>query len=183
MCVFDVGKLANGVPTLESAMNDANMVEYMVMANGRAVTRLTLKSGDSYVRYRFGGSGSNLARGLASLPETARPDARLVVLGAAEFLYVKLPNQELVVAINAAPVGGIPNFKVHTGPQALEMLKQVATEMLKDGGVPGGGPGHSGLTPEKRPATSPWVMPSLLGTVLAGCGLYFYRSRAKTHVE
>jgi len=181
---FDVAKLSNGAPTLERAMNDANTLEFMVKANGRDVTRLTLrKSGDSYVRYRFGGSGPNLARGLASLPETARPDARLVVLGAAEFLYVNLPNQELLVAINAVAVGGIPNFKVHAGPQALDMLKQVAKGMLKDGGVPGGGLGYPGATPENRPETFPWVMPSLLGTILAGGGLYFYRTRTKTRVH
>ncbi|MDB4894627.1 MAG: hypothetical protein JWN15_889 [Firmicutes bacterium] len=173
---FDATKLAADASTLESAMNDANMVEFMVKGNNRDVTRLTVRKTDAgYVRYRFGGSAPRLAQGLASLPASAKPDVRLVLMGAAEFLYVRLPNQELLIAINNVSVGGIPNFKVLTGTKALTMLSELAKGMMKDGAVPGGGLGAT--APQQRAATSPWAAPSLVTTIFASGGLYYYRIR------
>jgi hypothetical protein len=177
---LEIGKAAQKPATIGEALSDLGLVEFAVNANGRNVTRLTLrKSGDEFSRNGFGGSGEALARGLALLPAEARPEVKLVRFGPAEFLYMGLNKQELMVYLGPTPLHGIESHKVYTAAQILPQLQQLAQSMManagNDSGIEASRPGGS------RNAMGLVAM-SLVGAILlAGLGLYLQGRRAGSH--
>lgn len=177
---LDIGQVAQQPATIGEALYDLGLVEFAVNANGRNVTRLTMrKSGDQFSRYGFGGSGEALARGLALLPSAARPEVKLVRFGPAEFLYTGLNKQELMVYLGPTPLHGIDSHRVYPAAQILPQLKQLALAMRENADS------DSGIE-ESRPADSGSSM-GLLGLsgaavlMLGGLGLYLQRKRANAH--
>lgn len=132
---FDVNRLQAAATSLSEAMIDTGRVEFMVNSDGQSVTRLTVtKDGDDYRFFRFGGSGARLEKGLRALPDKAAVDARLVTLGAAEFLYVGTPGQELLVSIAPFKMGEIESTRVYRGDEVLPLLNESARIFMMSNG-------------------------------------------------
>lgn len=175
---FDITTLAQGSIPLIDAMTDSDLVEFSVLDADTAITRLTLKkSGDSYSRYRIGGSGESLARGLATLPPEARPLVRLVYLGRAEFLYVNLHGKEFLTSVNQRALPGIDNFRRYTVEEIRPKLQQIAAEILANPGLRGG-IGIGDGNPTSTPPTSSVGPVAVAGTLLLLGGYWLLRTRS-----
>lgn len=180
---FDVTKLSKGSNVLSDVMYDTNLVEFTINSNGKTVTRMTMKrNGETYSRNGFGGLGEPLVRGLDKFPAQAQPDVKLVKLGALEFLYLDLNDQELITYISPMPIPGIEQNKVYTAEKAIPELQQIATDMIKHASEDAGTGSITNGTNPTTNTTSTNLMVNLLlfliiSILLLTASVYFYRKK------
>lgn len=81
-------------PSINDALRQSNMVEFLVVSNNGAVARfLVAPQGDSLEVVRAGDTGHNLESALLLFPDAARPEVKLVDMVGIEFLYLQLKQQ------------------------------------------------------------------------------------------
>lgn len=98
--------------------------------------RVTLReTEDGYDRVGFGGSGEQLRLGLALLP--APSEAKLIRLGAAEFLYGVSGEAEYLVNIQGFAVGGLEPLRLYALEEALPGMRRYARAVLGESDDPG----------------------------------------------
>jgi hypothetical protein len=133
---LDPDRVSRDLPSLAPVIRDLGMVEFVVESSGRAVTRVTLReTEDGYDRVGFGGSGEQLRLGLALLP--APSEAKLIRLGAAEFLYGVSGEAEYLVNIQGFAVGGLEPLRLYALEEALPGMRRYARAVLGEPDDPG----------------------------------------------
>jgi hypothetical protein len=134
---FDAEKLAQGAANIQDTMYDTNKIEYTVVSNSKYVTRITMKkNGDSYIFNKIGGKGENLSNGINSLNTFKKGTsdkfdiARIVKLGPATFLYVKLNEIEKIIYTDDVPLDGIKSLKPYNVDEIIPILQQFSKGMI-----------------------------------------------------